>query len=132
MSKISDYAAQVAMRGGEFLMAGDATYQYSIGDVIPVTERCGLRVVRVGVIPVIDAPLTLLMALCERVKGGFRPIYSVVVYETAQQAALAQMLNDAGEGFDVDDLVDIQSLDAQVSIIRVEQVANYEHKFSSV
>ncbi|MDU2721131.1 MAG: hypothetical protein E7C35_05720 [Enterobacter hormaechei] len=37
------------------------------------------------------------------------------------QAAMAQMLNDAGEGFDLDDLLDIESLDAAVTIVHLEQ-----------
>jgi len=37
------------------------------------------------------------------------------------QAAMAQMLNDAGEGFDLDDLLDIESLDSAVPVVHVEK-----------
>lgn len=35
------------------------------------------------------------------------PFYSDLPFELPHQAAMAQMLNDAGEGFDLDDLLDI-------------------------
>lgn len=53
-----------------------------------------------------------------------RPVhafYSDLPFELPHQAAMAQMLNDAGEGFDLDDLLDIESLDAAVTVVHVEK-----------
>lgn len=126
--KLSERAAQVALENGGFLQAGDATFNIKPGDVIEVTPRIGLAVTDIDKRPLFDAPLNMVQANCHKVDDGFVPYYSDVIYETAHQAALAQMLNDAGKGFDQDDLIDWQSLDFEVSVITVTQVTNYADK----
>ncbi|HEY3591909.1 MAG TPA: hypothetical protein VGL07_17850 [Buttiauxella sp.] len=126
--KLSERAAQVAIENGGFLQAGDATFNINTGDVIEVTPRIGLEVLDIDKRPMFDAPLNMVMANCRQAGDGYVPYYSDVIYETSHQAALAQMLNDAGEGFDPDDLIDWQSLDAWVSVITVRQVTNYANK----
>lgn len=118
----------MAFDNGGFLQAGDATFNFKPGDVIEVTHRIGLAVMGVETCPMFDAPLSMVLANCRQADDGWVPYYSDVIYETAHQAALAQMLNDAGEGFNPDDLLDFQSLDAWVSVITVKQVTNYADK----
>lgn len=126
--KLSERAAQVALDNGGFLHAGDATFNISVGDVIEITHRIGLEVVGIDKRPMFDAPINMVLANCRPAEDGFVPYYSDVIYETSHQAALAQMLDDAGEGFDPDDLLDWQSLDSLVSVITVKQVTNYADK----
>lgn len=71
--------------------------------------------------PLINAPLYMVMATCRECKDQFMPFYSDLPFELPHQAAMAQMLNDAGEGFDLDDLLDIESLDAAVTVVHVEK-----------
>ena len=61
------------------------------------------------------------MATCRDGKDRYMPFYCDLPFELPHQAAMAQMLNDAGEGFDLDDLLDIESLDAAVTIVHLEQ-----------
>lgn len=130
--KLSEQAATLAIKNEGFLVIGDATHEFKRGDVIPVTERVGLKILRVALITALDAPAHMLHGFCRKAKGGYQAYYSDFVYEYAEQAALAQMLNDAGEGFDIDDLLDIQSLDAHVTVIQIKQVNNYGHKHTTV
>lgn len=120
--KLSEKAAQKAVEHGAILVAGDASAQFRSGDVIEVSARVGLGVTAVEVMPVIDAPLSLVNVLSRRAGEWYFPLYSNLQCETAQQAALAQMLNDAGEGFDTDDLLAIEALDSAVSVVSVFQV----------
>lgn len=120
--KLSENAAAHILANGAFLMATDAGEVLKVGDVIDVTSLLGLRVVCVAHMAIIDAPPELVAETCRQVNDGFSPHYSDFVYETAEQAALAQMMYDAGAGFDVDDILDWQSLDTGVSVISVAQV----------
>lgn len=119
--KLNDTAAQIALSNRGFLMAGDYTRSISKGDVITVTERTGLVVERVECLSLINAPLVMVMATCRDCKENYMPFYSDLPFELPHQAAMAQMLNDAGEGFDLDDLLDIESLDAAVTVVHLEQ-----------
>ncbi|MGP0704906.1 hypothetical protein ACAG03_10385 [Escherichia coli] len=121
MMKLNDQAAQIALSNRGFLMAGDYTKGISRGDIISVTERTGLVVERVECVPLINAPLAMVMATCRDCKDQYMPFYCDLPFELPHQAAMAQMLNDAGEGFDLDDLLDIESLDAAVTIVHLEQ-----------
>ncbi|BBR58918.1 hypothetical protein [Klebsiella sp. WP4-W18-ESBL-05] len=118
--KLSEAAAQLALSNGGFLMAGDYATSISKGEIINVTERIGLVAESVECVPLINAPLLMVMAACREAKDQYMPFYSDLPFELPHQAAMAQMLNDAGEGFDLDDLLDIESLDAAVTIVRVE------------
>ncbi|BDN97322.1 TPA: hypothetical protein ACW7QV_003343 [Citrobacter braakii] len=119
--KLHDSAAQIALSNGGFLMAGDYTSIIGKGEVINVTERTGLVVECAECVSLINAPLVMVMAACREGKEQYMPFYSDMEFELPHQAAMAQMLNDAGEGFDLDDLVDIESLDAAVTVVRVEK-----------
>lgn len=119
--KLNDQAAQIALSNRGFLMAGDYTTEIAKGDIISVTERTGLVVERVECVPLINAPLAMVMATCRDGKDQYMPFYCDLPFELPHQAAMAQMLNDAGEGFDLDDLLDIESLDAAVTIVHLEQ-----------
>ncbi|MNB60034.1 hypothetical protein D3C81_31620 [compost metagenome] len=119
--RVSEEAVSRALNHGAFLMAGDSHGVVSPGDVIEVTALLGLRVISTQQLALIDAPLVLVNDLCRSSGSGFSPLYSDFVYETAQQAAFAQMLNDAGRGAEVDDLLDWNSLDEVVSVISIEQ-----------
>ncbi|WP_313124582.1 hypothetical protein [Pseudescherichia sp.] len=119
--KLSNQAAQIALSNRGFLMAGDYTKEVGRGDVITVTERTGLVVERVECVALINAPLAMVMATCRDGKEQYMPFYCDVPFELPHQAAMAQLLNDAGEGFDLDDLLDIESLDAAVTIVHLEQ-----------
>jgi len=121
MMKLSNQAAQIALSNRGFLMAGDYTKEVGRGDVITVTERTGLVVERVECVALINAPLAMVMATCRDGKEQYMPFYCDVPFELPHQAAMAQLLNDAGEGFDLDDLLDIESLDAAVTIVHLEQ-----------
>ena len=118
---LSNQAAQIALSNRGFLMAGDYTKEVGRGDVITVTERTGLVVERVECVALINAPLAMVMATCRDGKEQYMPFYCDVPFELPHQAAMAQLLNDAGEGFDLDDLLDIESLDAAVTIVHLEQ-----------
>ena len=119
--KLNDDAAQIALSNKGFLMAGDYSTTISKGEIINITERTGLVVDRVECIPLISAPLYMVMATCRECKDQFMPFYRDLPFELPHQAAMAQMLNDAGEGFDLDDLLDIESLDAAVTVVHVEK-----------
>ncbi|KJM02319.1 hypothetical protein SS39_11095 [Enterobacter chengduensis] len=119
--KLSNQAAQIALSNRGFLMAGDYTKEVGRGDVITVTERTGLVVERVECVALINAPLAMVMATCRDGKEQYMPFYCDMPFELPHQAAMAQLLNDAGEGFDLDDLLDIESLDAAVTIVHLEQ-----------
>lgn len=119
--KLNDQAAQIALSNGGFLLAGDYTTSIKKGEIINVTERNGLAVDLVECVPLINAPLYMVMAACRECKEQYMPFYSDMAFELPHQAAMAQMLNDAGEGFDLDDLLDIESLDAAVTVIHVEK-----------
>ncbi|WP_241771437.1 hypothetical protein [Enterobacter chengduensis] len=121
MMKLSNQAAQIALSNRGFLMAGDYTKEVGRGDVITVTERTGLVVERVECVALINAPLAMVMATCRDGKEQYMPFYCDMPFELPHQAAMAQLLNDAGEGFDLDDLLDIESLDAAVTIVHLEQ-----------
>lgn len=122
--RINEDAVTRALNHGAFLMAGDSHGVVSPGDVIEVTGLLGLRVVSTQQLALIDAPLVLVNDLCRPSGNGFVPLYSDFVYETAQQAALAQILNDAGRGADIDDLLDWNSLEEVVSVITIEQAVS--------
>ncbi|MGK0743592.1 hypothetical protein ACSFCX_03820 [Yokenella regensburgei] len=126
--QLNDYAAAVALENGGFLMAGDARFTINAGDVIEVTQRAGLSVTAVEVRTLADAPLSMIMATCRQADDGWVPYYSDVVFETAHQAAYAQLMNDDGRGFDVDDVIDWQVMDEPVTVISVKQVTNYADK----
>lgn len=119
--KLNDQAAQIALMNGGFLMAGDYTTSISQGEVINVTERTGLVVDKVECIALINAPLSMVLATCRESKDQYLPLYNELAFELPHQAAMAQMLNDAGEGFDLDDLLDIESLGAAVTVVHVER-----------
>lgn len=119
--KLNDKAAQIALSNGGFLMAGDYTSTIGKGEVINVTERTGLVVVGAECVPLINAPLYMVMAACREGQSHYMPFYGDLTFELPHQAAMAQLLNDAGEGFDLDDLLDIESLDAAVTVIHVEK-----------
>lgn len=120
--KIKDEAAQIALMNGGFLIAGDYSPVIKKGDVINVTERAGLVVESVECIRLIDAPLAMVMAACKERNDQYTPHYcDCLPFELPHHAAMAQLLNDAGEGFDLDDLLDIESLDAAVTVIHVER-----------
>lgn len=76
---------------------------------------------RSGWVTLINAPLCMVMATCRENKDQYMPFYSDFPFELPHQAAMAQMLNDAGEGFDLDDLLDIESLDSAVTVVHVEK-----------
>lgn len=126
--KMNDYAAALALENGGFLMAGDAAATLKKGDVIEITSRAGLAVTGVEVKKLADAPLSMVMAIARRTDSGWVPYYSDVVYENAYQAAYAQLMSDAGRGFDVDDVLDWQVLDEPVTVVGVQQVTNYADK----
>ncbi|HEY2452856.1 MAG TPA: hypothetical protein VGI71_09585 [Scandinavium sp.] len=126
--KMNDYAAALALENGGFLLAGDAVLTIKPGDVIEVTERAGLEVTAVDVKTLADVPVAMVMSACRQADGGWVPYYSDVVYETAYQAAYAQLMSDAGRGFDVDDVLDWQVLDEPVTVASVKQVTNYADK----
>lgn len=126
--KLNDNAAALALENGGFLMAGDAALTLNPGDVIGVTERAGLEVTAVEVKTLADVPVAMVMSACRQVNGGWAPYYSDVVYETAYQAAYAQLMSDAGRGFEVDDVLDWQTLDESVTVVSVKQVTNYADK----
>lgn len=126
--KMNDYAAALALENGGFLMAGDAAATLKKGDVIEITNRAGLAVTGVEVKTLADAPLSMVMAVARRTDSGWVPYYSDVVYENAYQAAYAQLMSDAGRGFDVDDALDWQVLDEPVTVVGVQQVTNYADK----
>ncbi|HHB7318550.1 TPA: hypothetical protein ACPZYV_004177 [Escherichia coli] len=119
--KLTYHAAQIALSNGGFLMAGDYSTTVGKGEIINITERTGLVVERVECIPLINAPLCMVMATCRESKDQYMPFYSDLPFELPHQAAMAQMLNDAGEGFDLDDLLDIESLDSAVTVVHVEK-----------
>lgn len=119
--KLNDDAAQIALSNKGFLMAGDYSATIRKGEIINITERTGLVVDRVECIPLINAPLYMVMATCRECKDQFMPFYSDLPFELPHLAAMAQMLNDAGEGFDLDDLLDSESLDAAVTVVHVEK-----------
>jgi len=119
--KLNDVAAQIALSNGGFLMAGDYTTSISKGEIINVTERSGLVVEVAECVSLINAPLYMVMAACREGKDQYMPFYSDLPFELPHQAAMAQMLNDAGEGFDLDDLLDVESLDAAVTVVHVER-----------
>ncbi|HED1541885.1 TPA: hypothetical protein R4S87_001867 [Kluyvera cryocrescens] len=119
--KLNDSAAQIALSNGGFLMAGDYSTSIFKGEIINITERTGLVVEAVDSIPLINAPLSMVMAACREGKNQYMPFYSDLPFELPHQAAMAQLLNDAGEGFDLDDLLDIESLDAAVTVVHVER-----------
>ncbi|KKY64132.1 hypothetical protein [Klebsiella aerogenes] len=124
--KLNDYAASVALENGGFLMAGNTNIKR--GDVIEVTHRAGLKVTSVDVKTLADVPVAMVMSACRHTPDGWQPFYSDVVYETAYQAAYAQLMNDGGRGFDVDDVLDWQSLDEPVTVVSVKQVTNYANQ----
>lgn len=126
--KMNDYAAALALENGGFLMAGDAAATLKNGDVIEITSRAGLAVTGVEVKTLADAPVAMVMAAARRTDAGWVPYYSDVVYETAYQAAYAQLMSDAGRGFDVDEVLDWQVLDEPVTVVGVQQVTNYADK----
>lgn len=126
--KMNDYAAALALENGGFLMAGDAGSTLKTGDVIEITSRAGLAVFSVELKTLADAPLSMVMAVARRTDAGWVPYYSDVVYENAYQAAYAQLMSDAGRGFDVDDVLDWQVLDEPVTVVGVQQVTNYADK----
>lgn len=126
--KLNDYAAALALENGGFLMAGDAELTIKPGDVIGVTERAGLAVTTVTVKTLADVPVAMVMSACRQVDGGWVPYYRDVVYETAYQAAYAQLMNDSGRGFDVDEVLDWQVLDERVTVVAVKQVTNYANQ----
>lgn len=125
---MNDNAAALALESGGFLMAGDADAALKTGDVIEITSRAGLAVTGVEVKTLADAPLSMVMAMARRTDAGWVPYYSEVVYENAYQAAYAQLMSDAGRGFDVDDVLDWQVLDERVTVVGVQQVTNYADK----
>lgn len=118
--KLSNHAAQIALSNNGFLMAGDYSTVISKGDIINVTERSGLAVDHVECLSLINAPIKMILAACREQHEQYAPFYSDMRFELPHQAAMAQLLNDAGEGFDLDDLLDIESLDAAVTVIHVE------------
>lgn len=97
--KLNDHAAQIALSNKGFLMAGDYSTAISKGEIINVTERTGLIVESVECIPLINAPLYMVMATCRESKDQYMPFYCDLQFELPHHAAMAQMLNDAGEGF---------------------------------
>lgn len=119
--KITDHAAQIALANGGFLLAGDYSPVISKGEIIDVTEHSGLVVERVECTRLINAPLAMVMAACREHNDQYQPHYSELAFELPHHAAMAQLLNDAGEGFDLDDLLDIESLDAAVTVIHIER-----------
>lgn len=125
--KVSENAGASALALGAFLMAGETDGVVGAGDVIEVAgwRGQGLRVTGTEQIRLIDAPVNLLKELCRVSDDGFRPRYCNTRYETAQQAAMAQMLNDAGEGFDMDDMLDWSCMDSQVSVVKVSQAVSH-------
>lgn len=141
VSVLSEYGAHMASKNGEFLLAGDMTHDIKKGAVIRITERCGLLIKRVGVTKLLDVPQKIVLQMCLRVdipgkgpgiKRGYRPHYSQIIYETAHQAALAQAMHDAGEGFAMDDILDLECLDAEMTVVRVIMVTNYAHQHRTV
>ena len=126
--KLSDYAAALALENGGFLMSGDASAALHVGDIIEITSRAGLSVTGVRVMPLVDAPHAMVMSSARRTAQGWSPFFSPVVYDTAYQAAYAQLMENAGRGFDVDDVLDWQVLEEPVTVVSVKQVANYAHK----
>lgn len=73
-------------------------------------------------IRLIDAPIKMIHALIrETPEHAFTPVYSDFEFELPHQAAIAQMLHDAGEGFDLGDLLDVESLDAEITVVYVFQ-----------
>lgn len=119
--KLSSHAAQIALSNKGFLLAGDYSTTISTGEIINVSERTGLVVDRVECISLVNAPIYMVMATCREGKDQYMPFYSDIPFELPHQAAMAQMLNDAGEGFDLDDLLNIESLDAAVTVVHVEK-----------
>ncbi|NUL35073.1 hypothetical protein [Kosakonia sacchari] len=119
--QLNDRAAQLALANGGFLLAGDYSQVISRGDVINVTGRAGVIVKDAKKMALIDAPTNLIMALCRSTNDGFMPFYSDMQYRMPHQAAMAQMLNDAVEGFDIDDLIDIDSLDSDITVVTVDK-----------
>lgn len=126
---VSEKAGASALALGAFLMAGETGGVISEGDVIEVAgwRGQGLRVVRTEQMRLIDAPVNLLAELCKISDDGFRPHYCSTRFDSVQQAAMAQMLNDAGEGFDMGDMLDWGCLDAQVSVVTVSQAVTNAH-----
>lgn len=120
--RLSDKAAQLAQVNGGFLIAGDYTKAITKNQRIDITERVSLRAMSCNCIRLIDAPIAMITALIrETPDHTFTPHYSDFEFELPHQAAIAQMLHDAGEGFDLDDLLNIESLDAEITVVHIFQ-----------
>lgn len=75
--KLNDDAAQIALSNKGFLMAGDYSATIRKGEIINITERTGLVVDRVECIPLINAPLYMVMATCRECKDQFMPFTAI-------------------------------------------------------
>lgn len=120
--RLSDEAAQLAQVNGGFLIAGDYTKAITANQKITITEKLSLRAMSCQCIRLIDAPIKMIQALIKETPDhSFTPHYSNFEFELPHQAAIAQMLHDAGEGFDLGDLLDVESLDAEITVVHVFQ-----------
>lgn len=120
--RLSDEAAQIAQVNGGFLMAGDYTKAITGNQKIEITEKLSLRAMCCQCIRLIDAPVAMINAIIrETPDHTFTPHYSDFEFELPHQAAMAQMLHDAGEGFDLDDLLSVEALDAEITVVNIYQ-----------
>lgn len=125
--KITEYAASRAARAVDILITEEVGATLQRGDVMVVTERSGLEVKRIASVRLGDVPQALLLQYVEPVgnKKNWRPHYCETTFNSLYCAALAQIRHDADEAFSMDDVTGADVLDTRVSMVRVQQVANY-------
>lgn len=125
--QISDFAASRAGRAGDIVITADAGTGLRRGDVLNVTERSGLEVVRVASVRLGDVPTPVLMQYVQAVRQKhWRPHCSDMEFNSLFCAALAQINHDAEESVGLDEITAADVLDTRVTLLRIKKVARYE------
>lgn len=125
--QITEYAASRAGRAGDIVLTEDVGASLRRGDVLNVTERSGLEVLRIASVKLGDVPSPVLMQYVQPVrKNHWRPHCCDMEFNSVFCAALAQIKHDAEEAVSIDDITAADVLETRVTLLRIKKVARYE------